>query len=137
MAGSGQSGANQTRILPRFYQPMNNHHEKRVLTTGHGGCTFTVRQTRTGAIPEAGGTADADGARAQARNLSAFCCADSRPLHRAVAQSYWRPGAAEWVLGVGIARGQRLVDVDAKPGFGGRPHHAVTNLWSSGEDLLA
>ena len=27
----------------------------RVLTTGHAGCTFTVRQTRTGAIPEAGG----------------------------------------------------------------------------------
>ena len=47
----------------------------RVLTTGHGGCTFTVRQTRTGAIPNAGGTADADEARAQARNLSAFCCA--------------------------------------------------------------
>src|SRR5215207_6114201 len=51
----------------------------RVLTSGHGGCTFTVRQTRTGAIPEAGGTADADGARAQARNLSAFCYVPTQP----------------------------------------------------------
>src|SRR5215218_2837381 len=38
-----------------------------VLTSGHGGCTFTVGQTRRGAIPDAGGRADADGARAQAR----------------------------------------------------------------------
>jgi hypothetical protein len=46
----------------------------RVLTTGHTGCTFTAHQKQTGAIPETHGAADADGSRAQAYDLSAFCC---------------------------------------------------------------
>ena len=55
------------------FQPGSLKRLAGVLTPGHGECTFTVDQTRTGAIPKAGGTADADEARAQARNLSAFC----------------------------------------------------------------
>src|SRR3712207_4113049 len=109
----------------------------RVLTSGHGGCTFTARRTWMGAIPKAGGAADADEARAQARNLSAFCCADSRPLHRAIAQSHRRPGAVERVLGVRIARGERLIEVDAEPRFIVRPHHAVMDLRCTGEDFSA
>jgi hypothetical protein len=53
------------------------------LTTRHAGCTFTLRRTRTGAIPEADGTADADGARTQVLDLSASCCA-------APADAMWR-----------------------------------------------
>src|SRR5215212_6237825 len=69
----------QSLITPRLVEDLLF----RVLTRRHGGCTFTVRQTRRGAILEAGGTADADGARAQARNLSAFCCVwrRSTPFH--------------------------------------------------------
>jgi hypothetical protein len=53
------------------------------LTTRHAGCTFTPRRTPTGAIPEADGTADADGARTQVLDLSAFCSA-------APADATWR-----------------------------------------------
>src|SRR5215204_3746463 len=109
----------------------------RVLTTGHGGCTFIPRQTRTGAILKAGGTADADGARAQARNLSAFCCTRSWPLHRTVAESHRRPRAVERMFGVGIARRLRFVDVDAESWVVIRPHHAVVNFRGSGEDRAA
>src|SRR5215212_11924642 len=130
-----ETGSGDKPPAPVSHNSMVNR--ARVLTTGHGGCTFTLRQPRRGAIPDAGGTADADGARAQARNLSAFCCADLRPLHRTVAEPHRRPGAVERVLGVGIARGQHLVDVDAEPRFVIRPHHAVMKLWSSREDLPA
>ncbi len=40
---------------PRLRPAWLTNSSIRVLTTGHGGCTFTVRQTRTGAIPNAGG----------------------------------------------------------------------------------
>ena len=47
---------------------------KRVLTSGHGGCTFTTSQTRTGAIPEAGGEQTPTG-QGSNPSLSAFCFA--------------------------------------------------------------
>lgn len=56
--------------------------ETRVLTTGHSGCTFTVHQKWTGAIPEADGGANADGSGAQAHDLSAFCCARNISIWR-------------------------------------------------------
>ena len=56
MAGSGQSGANQTRILPLFYQPMNNHQTPTLLTshTTSPAAVFTViRPTSSTRKPEA------------------------------------------------------------------------------------
>src|SRR5919202_2093611 len=46
-----------------------------------------------------------------------------------------RPRAIVGVLGEGVARGQRFVDVDAQPGLLVRPQHAVPNLGTTREDL--
>jgi hypothetical protein len=46
--------------------------DEKVLTFWHARCTFIVSQTRMGAIPEAESQQNADGARAQAPDLSAF-----------------------------------------------------------------
>ena len=51
----------------------------RVLTTGHGGCTFTMSNA-DGSNSERGATADADEARAQTQKVSAFCYAWSRVM---------------------------------------------------------
>ena len=51
-----------------------------ILTDQAQGCTFTVCQTRTGAIPDAGVPADADGTCASVPDLSAFCCSTTRTL---------------------------------------------------------
>ena len=45
-----------------------------LLTFRHPGCTFTISQNVTGAIPDLTGPANADGSGAQAHDLSAFCC---------------------------------------------------------------
>src|SRR5688500_1350316 len=81
-----------------------------------------------GSNPGSGWPAAAAESRAQARNVSAFCFARSRPLDGAVDKPHRRPGPVEWVLGVGIASGELLVDVNAETRFVVRPHHAVVDL---------
>src|SRR5215217_8924489 len=64
---------------------------RRVLTIGHGGCTFTPSQTRTGAIPNAGGRQTPTGLARKRGTCRRFAVLAAPPSRRACLSSPLQP----------------------------------------------